>query len=181
MPKLPGSRRAGLGGRHPSRHQRPDTAARSRQCQRQHHGGGDALHKLLADGAETSIVTASIWVANLPTPLPGAVPLVTSTHLLADEHTRVMARALGAGDTLTTALASGPTLVTVFPASNGLADQLKMVTRMVSTVTEVRAGRQVSFVSLGGFDSHADQATVHPALLKIADDRILDQSGLFEN
>ena len=78
-----------------------------------------------------------------------------------------MARALGAGDRLTTALAGGPTLATPFPAagSNSLADQLKMVARMVSTAAEVGARRQVFFVSMGGFDTHSNQATVHPALL----------------
>ncbi len=88
-----------------------------------------------------------------------------SSHLLADEYARVMARSLSAGDTLTTALAGGPTLATAFPVGNSLADQLKMVARMVSTAAEVGARRQVFFVSLGGFDAHAGQSGVHPALL----------------
>ena len=88
-----------------------------------------------------------------------------STHLLEHEHARVMARALGAGDTLTTALAGGPALATVFPSSNSLADQLKMVARMVSVAQALGARRQVFLVSLGGFDTHAGQAAVHPALL----------------
>ena len=87
-----------------------------------------------------------------------------STHLLEHEHARVMARALGAGDTLTTALAGGPTLATVFPSNNSLADQLKMVARMVSVAQALGARRQVFLVSLGGFDTHAGQAAVHPAL-----------------
>ena len=43
-----------------------------------------------------------------------------------------MARALGAGDRLTTSLAGGPTLATPVPiaGSNSLADQLEMVARM---------------------------------------------------
>jgi uncharacterized protein (DUF1501 family) len=91
-----------------------------------------------------------------------------SAHLLQDEHARVMARALGAGDRLTTALAGGPTLATPFPAAgnnNSLADQLKMVARMVSTAAEVGTRRQVFFLSMGGFDTHSDQATMHPVLL----------------
>ena len=88
-----------------------------------------------------------------------------STDLLEHEHARVMARSLGAGDTLTTALAGGPTLATVFPSNNSLADQLRMVARMVSTAAELGARRQVFFVSLGGFDTHAGQSEVHPALL----------------
>ena len=88
-----------------------------------------------------------------------------STHLLEHEHARVMARSLSAGDTLTAALAGGPTLATVFPSNNSLADQLRMVARMISTALELGARRQVFFVSLGGFDTHAGQAAVHPALL----------------
>jgi len=53
----------------------------------------------------------------------------------------------------------------VFPSNNSLADQLKKVARMIGTATELGARRQVFFVSLGGFDTHAGQAAVHPALL----------------
>ena len=93
--------------------------------------------------------------------------LVTAprTHLFENEYTRVMSRSLVAGDALTTALAGGPTIATVFPTGNGLADQLKLVARMISTSAEVGAKRQVFFVSLGGFDNHDGLATIHPGLL----------------
>ena len=58
------------------------------------------------------------------------------THLLEHEHARVMARALSAGDTLTAALAGGPTLATVFPSNNSLADPLRMVARMIGTASD---------------------------------------------
>ena len=67
-----------------------------------------------------------------------------STHLLEHEHARVMARSLSAGDTLTAALAGGPTLATVFPSNNSLADQLKMVARMVSTAAELGVADRVT-------------------------------------
>jgi uncharacterized protein (DUF1501 family) len=88
-----------------------------------------------------------------------------SAHLFENEYTRVMSRSLTAGDALTTALAGGPAITTVFPTGNGLADQLKLVARMISTASEVGAKRQVFFVSLGGFDTHDGLATVHPGLL----------------
>jgi uncharacterized protein (DUF1501 family) len=93
--------------------------------------------------------------------------LVTAprTHLFENEYTRVMSRSLVAGDTLTAALAGGPTINTVFPTGNGLADQLKLVARMISTSSEVGAKRQVFFVSLGGFDNHDGLASIHPGLL----------------
>ena len=93
--------------------------------------------------------------------------LVTAprTHLFENEYTRVMSRSLIAGDALTAALAGGPTINTVFPTGNGLADQLKLVARMISTSSEVGAKRQVFFVSLGGFDNHDGLASIHPGLL----------------
>ena len=93
--------------------------------------------------------------------------LVTAprTHLFENEYTRVMSRSLVAGDALTTALAGGPAITTVFPAGNGLAEQLKLVARMISTASEVGAKRQVFFVSMGGFDNHDGLASIHPGLL----------------
>ena len=93
-----------------------------------------------------------------------------SSHLFENEYTRIMSRSLSAGDALTAALAGGRAISTVFPAGNSLADQLKLVARMISTAAEVGAKRQVFFVSLGGFDTHDGLAAIHPGLLtKVAD------------
>ena len=93
-----------------------------------------------------------------------------SNHLFENEYTRIMSRSLGAGDALSAALAGGRAISTVFPAGNSLADQLKLVARMISTAAEVGAKRQVFFVSLGGFDNHDGLAAIHPGLLtKVAD------------
>jgi len=93
--------------------------------------------------------------------------LVTAsrTHLMEAEHTRVMARAIDANESLTAALAGAPTIATPFPASNNLGDQLKMVARMISGADALGAKRQVFFVSLGGFDTHDGLLTTHPTLL----------------
>ena len=66
---------------------------------------------------------------------------------------------------LTGALASAPALATTFPTANSLADQLKMVARMISAAPALGAKRQVFFVSLGGFDNHDAMLTAHPGLL----------------
>jgi uncharacterized protein (DUF1501 family) len=87
------------------------------------------------------------------------------THLLEAECTRVMQRSIDADAVLSAALASAPTISTVFPTANALADQLKMVARMVSVADSIGAKRQVFFVSLGGFDNHDGLLTVHPGLL----------------
>ena len=90
-----------------------------------------------------------------------------SANVFENEYTRITARSLSAGGTLTAALAGGPTINTPFPApgTNGLADQLKLVARMISTADAVAAKRQVFFVSMGGFDTHDGLATIHPGLL----------------
>jgi uncharacterized protein (DUF1501 family) len=88
-----------------------------------------------------------------------------SNHLFEREYTRVTSRSLAASDVLSAALASGPTINTVFPAGNSLGDQLKMVAQMISTATEVGAKRQVFFVSMGGFDTHDGLGTDHPVLM----------------
>jgi uncharacterized protein (DUF1501 family) len=112
------------------------------------------------NGVKNSLFGSAVCSAALRT-------LVTapSTNLFENEYTRLMSRSLTAGDALTTALAGGSTINTVFPSGNSLADQLKLVARMISTATEVGAKRQVFFVSMGGFDTHDGLASIHPGLL----------------
>jgi uncharacterized protein (DUF1501 family) len=90
-----------------------------------------------------------------------------SANMFENELARISARSLSAGAALTSALASGPAIATPFsaPGTNGLADQLRLVARMISTADAVGAKRQVFFVSMGGFDTHDGLATVHPGLL----------------
>lgn len=87
------------------------------------------------------------------------------SHVLEAEHTRVADRSLKADASLTTALAGAPAITTPFTAGNKLADQLKMVARMISCADALTVKRQVFFVSLGGFDTHDGLLTQHPALL----------------
>ena len=94
------------------------------------------------------------------------------THLLENEYNRVMLRSINANDVLTNALATAPTIATPFPTPNSLADQLKLVARMISNATALSAKRQVFFVSLGGFDNHDGLLTTHPGLLKAVGDAL---------
>jgi uncharacterized protein (DUF1501 family) len=91
-----------------------------------------------------------------------SVMLAPRTHLFESEYNRLAGRAVGAYDQVTSALA-GVTLPTVFPTGN-LADQLKMVARMIGARSALGARRQVFFVSAGGFDTHDSLLTAHPAL-----------------
>jgi uncharacterized protein (DUF1501 family) len=76
-----------------------------------------------------------------------------------------VARAVTNSAALQQALA-GTTLATVFPPNNGLADQLKMVARLIGARNALGMTRQVFFCSIGGFDTHgADQLATQTDLL----------------
>ncbi len=74
-------------------------------------------------------------------------------------------RSIEANEVLTAALAAAPALATTFPTGNSLADQLKMVARMIAAGPALGTKRQVFFVSMGGFDTHDGMLTDHPVLM----------------
>ncbi|MES2754073.1 MAG: DUF1501 domain-containing protein [Pseudomonadota bacterium] len=85
-----------------------------------------------------------------------------SSNLLADEHARISKRALDTYAQVSGALAGAPAgNFPLFPTGNSLADQLKIVARMISVSQELGAKRQVFFVSLGGFDNHSTLVNDH--------------------
>ena len=88
----------------------------------------------------------------------------TRSNTLENEYNRVTARAIGAEAQITSGLA-GVTLATPFPTSNNLADQLKMVARLIGARTALGSKRQVFMVSIGGFDLHDNLISQHPVLL----------------
>jgi uncharacterized protein (DUF1501 family) len=88
-----------------------------------------------------------------------------SSQLFESDYAAIVTEALNANQVLTSALALAPTINTVFPNNNSLADQLKMVARIASVAKALGAKRQVFFVALGGFDTHDTLATDHPTLL----------------
>ena len=77
----------------------------------------------------------------------------------------VGARALNLYDQLSTVLSAAPTITTPVDTTIGLAAQLRMVARLISVASQLGAKRQVFFVSTGGYDTHANLNTAHPALL----------------
>jgi uncharacterized protein (DUF1501 family) len=92
------------------------------------------------------------------------------SHALENEYNRVMKRALGAGNTITSALASFPASsapFNSFPSANSLADQLKMVARLIAARGTLGVKRQVFFVSLGGFDLHDNLIAKHATQLDL--------------
>lgn len=86
------------------------------------------------------------------------------THTLENEYNRVTTRAIGAESQISNGLAAS-SLATVFPTGNSLADQLKMVARLIGARNSLGAKRQVFMVSIGGFDLHDNLIAQHPTLL----------------
>ena len=86
--------------------------------------------------------------------------------LFASEHARVSRRALDTYSQLSSALSGAPAAnFPLFPTGNGLADQLRMVARMIAVSGGLGMRRQVFFVSIGGFDLHDSLPAKHPGLL----------------
>lgn len=88
-----------------------------------------------------------------------------SAHLFESEYSRVTQRSITAEAQVTAALAKLPTLATTFDTNSSLAQQLRMVARLIAARADFGAGRQVFMVSLGGFDLHDNLADNHPGLL----------------
>ena len=84
-------------------------------------------------------------------------------HKLENEYNRVTRRAIKAETSVSAALALTPPS-TVF-ASDSLAQQLKMVARLIKGQSVLGAKRQVFLVSQGGFDLHDNLIANQPALL----------------
>lgn len=85
-------------------------------------------------------------------------------NLFEDEFAKITRRSLDNAALLSTAL-SGINLTTFFPANNYLADQLKMIAKMIAARNTLGMSRQVFFCAVGGYDTHGDQLTAHSSLL----------------
>ncbi|HKV42947.1 MAG TPA: DUF1501 domain-containing protein, partial [Blastocatellia bacterium] len=87
-----------------------------------------------------------------------------SSNSMVQAANRVMSRALALGPILKTA-AGNPSFKTVFPQT-ALGSQLQEVAHLISLKSQLGAGRQVFFCSLGGFDTHSGQAFQQWSLLQ---------------
>ncbi|WP_372658927.1 DUF1501 domain-containing protein [Hydrogenophaga sp.] len=97
----------------------------------------------------------------------GQIAQQSRSHVLENEYNRVTQRAITSESALTAALAPFPATeapFSSFPANNNLADQLKMVARMIAAQSSLGAKRQVFMVSMGGFDLH-DNLVAQQAVL----------------
>ena len=131
---------------------------------------GQTVQPFQIDPAQGSIAFGALNAGSLYGSAAGANALHATltrsrTHLFENDLRNVNQRSIDSNTALAAALATAPTLATVFPANNILATQLAMVAKIVSISAELGAKRQVFMVSLGGFDTHSDQDTTHPGLL----------------
>jgi uncharacterized protein (DUF1501 family) len=85
-------------------------------------------------------------------------------HAMQRQYAAVMRRSMANGSQINAALAAASPLATAFPDSH-LGRQLRMVARLVNARTGLQMQRQIFFVGLGGFDTHATQLADHAARL----------------
>jgi uncharacterized protein (DUF1501 family) len=129
---------------------------------------GQQVRPFQLDANQGSIAFSALGSNSLYGSAAGATALrarltAASGHLLEHELGRVNQRSIEGNAALRIALQSAPTLTP--PTGNGLANQLALVARVISARSQLGATRQVFLVSLGGFDTHSNQATAHTALL----------------
>jgi len=109
----------------------------------------------------------AIRINALNTPLRDALNAIitrTSGHVLEDEYVNVTRRSIAMEGVVNGALA-GVNPATSFGTGNPLANQLKIVARLIGARELLGMRRQVFFVSLGGFDNHNLLMQDHPNLM----------------
>jgi uncharacterized protein (DUF1501 family) len=100
-------------------------------------------------------------------PLRDAVNAIitrNSSHVFENEYAVVTRRSMALEGIVNGAL-GGVTLATDFGTGNPLANQLKIVARLIGAGAALNVRRQVFFVSLGGFDNHNLLMQDHPTLM----------------
>ena len=98
-----------------------------------------------------------------------AIILRSGTHEFEKEYVKVTQRSISMESIVNGALASvNP--ATSFGSGNPLANQLKIVARLIGARSALGLRRQVFFVSLGGFDNHNLLMQDHPNLMQRLND-----------
>lgn len=108
----------------------------------------------------------------------------SSQHVLENEYSNIMKRALSTHGTTTNAIGPTPltpatTLINLFvtansPTNNPLSSQLRMVARLMEKRIDLGLKRQVFMVGLGGFDLHDQLPRNHGGLLKHVSDAFVE-------
>ena len=108
------------------------------------------------------------------------------TNNLENEYNKVTKRAIDAEVSITAAIASSqatgnpgvyPAPYDGFGSGNPLADQMRMVARLIAARSTLESKRQVFLVSLGGFDLHDNLVANQPKLMQ----RVSDAMTAFQS
>jgi uncharacterized protein (DUF1501 family) len=117
-------------------------------------GGADLLNGFWASGREGEryAATKRLLAAGHPNVIGSAFARATDS-------------AVNASEFLWEALNKAAPLATSF-TSDGTAQRLRMVARLIGMAPSLGLKRQIFFVNIGGYDVHAAQATAHASLLR---------------
>ncbi|MFM9880765.1 MAG: DUF1501 domain-containing protein [Burkholderiaceae bacterium] len=140
--------------------------------------GDSALQYQVGTGGAVAInsVTSGVYGSNAVRDAMNILVQQSRTHVLENEYNRVTTRSIGAQAQVTSALNTA-NLTTAFTAGNPLADQMRIVARLIAARNSLGARRQVFFVSLGGFDLHDNLISQQPTQLS----RVSDAMTSFYN
>jgi len=86
-------------------------------------------------------------------------------HILGQAHSSIYNRAQNNINVVANSIENADATNAIYP-DNPLAKKLMMVAKLASSQQALSHPRQVFFVSLGGFDTHDNQAISHPELLQ---------------
>ena len=132
--------------------------------------GQDALQYQISPGGAIAIRGIDPAQTNWAAMRTALNSLITrsSSHALEDEYAKVTRRSIEMQSIVNGALA--PVQLTsdtnaLFGTGNPLANQLKIVARLIGAANALAVRRQVFFVSLGGFDNHNLLMEDHPQLM----------------
>jgi uncharacterized protein (DUF1501 family) len=128
--------------------------------------GRDALqYQISTDGAiKVNALQSAPYGLTSVRDAMAALITQTSTQPLENEYAVVTRRSIQLEGGVNAALA-GVSLATGFDTANPLANQMKIVARLIGARAALGVRRQVFFVSLGGFDNHDFLMQNHPGLL----------------
>jgi len=85
-------------------------------------------------------------------------------HVFATRYRDTQDEAMALADLVSGALADGPAITAPFPPDSWFGQQLRMVARTIAVRERLGVRRQIFFVGMTGFDTHADQAALQPRL-----------------
>lgn len=129
--------------------------------------GADVRSNVIPPGANLGLSGTSFWppdAADARRQAVNAMVLMDGGNPIREAANRAFADGLQLADTLS---ASGglPPSTMPFPTTS-LGNQLREVARLIRVRSQMGAGRQVFFCSMGGFDTHADQLGQHANLMR---------------